>query len=333
MTQRAPIIDPHGRRIHYVRLSVTDRCNFRCQYCMPEDGVDFMPREQMLSFEETEQLARVLVQMGVDRIRLTGGEPTVRRDIVELVERIDRARPYGLRDLAMTTNAWNLKKLALPLKQAGLDRVNISLDTLRPERFAALTRGPAKRLDDVLAGIDAVAGLGWLPLKINVVVCGGLNEDEVADFVGHFADLPVTIRYIEYMPFSENRFTLVPWEQTRARIEQRFTLTPTTVANGSGPADYWRVEGTKVEIGSIGALSRQFCERCNRIRITSDGRLKNCLAFEPDMVSLRDVMRAGGDDDALEAAVRGAVASKPFAHECTEQEGRAFDGAMVLIGG
>lgn len=333
MTRRAPIIDPHGRRIHYVRLSVTDRCNFRCLYCMPEDGVEFMPRDRMLSFEETEQLARVLVQMGVDRIRLTGGEPTVRRDIVELVRRIDRARPYGLRDLAMTTNAWNLVKLAAPLKQAGLDRVNVSLDTLRPDRFEALARRPAKRLVDVLAGIEAVVALDWLPLKLNVVVCGGLNEDEVADFVERFAHLPVTIRYIEYMPFSETRFTLVPWEATKARIEQRFTLTPTTVSNGSGPADYWRVEGTRVEVGSIGALSRQFCENCNRVRITSDGRLKNCLAFEPDMVSLRDVMRDGGDDDALAAAIRGAVAGKPFAHRCTEEDGQAFAGSMVLIGG
>jgi len=333
VTQRAPIIDPHGRRIHYVRLSVTDRCNFRCLYCMPEDGVDFMPRSHMLSFEETEQLARVLVQMGVDRIRLTGGEPTVRRDIVELVRRIHRARPFGLRDLAMTTNAWNLARLATPLREAGLDRVNVSLDTLRPDRFEELTRRPSSRLDDVLAGIEAVVAMGWLPLKLNVVVCGGLNEHEVADFVQRFADLPVTIRYIEYMPFSDARFTLVPWEATKARIEERFRLVPTTVANGSGPADYWRVEGTRVDVGSIGALSRQFCESCNRIRVTSDGRLKNCLAFEPDMVSLRDVMRAGGDDDALEAAIRGAVAGKPFAHACTEEGGRAFDGAMVLIGG
>ena len=313
-----------------MRLSVTDRCNFRCLYCMPEGGVELMPHEQMLSFEETEQLTRVLVQMGVDRIRLTGGEPTVRKDIVELVRRIDRAHHFGLRDLAMTTNGWNLERLAVPLREAGLDRVNVSLDTLRPDRFEVLTRRPGKWLGEVLAGIEAVVELGWLPLKLNMVVCGGLNEDEVADFVDRFAELPVTIRYIEYMPFSENRFTLVPWEQTRARIEERFTLVPTTVSNGSGPADYWRVEGTKVEIGSIGALSRQFCEHCNRIRITSDGRLKNCLAFEAGMVSLRDVMRGGGDDDALEAAIRGAVAHKPFAHECTDEEGRVVASGVYV---
>ena len=160
--ERAPLIDPYGRRIHYVRMSVTDRCNFRCTYCMPDEGVEFMPRTDLLSFEETERLARVLAQMGVDRIRLTGGEPTVRRGIVELVEGIARAKDHGLRDLAMTTNGWNLAKMAKPLRAAGLDRLNISIDTLRPERFLEMTKRDA--LQDVLAGIDAVVAMNWLPL-------------------------------------------------------------------------------------------------------------------------------------------------------------------------
>jgi GTP 3',8-cyclase len=333
VTRRDPIVDPHGRRINYVRLSVTDRCNFRCLYCMPDDGIDLLRRERMLTFEETEQLTRVLVQMGVDRIRLTGGEPTVRQGIVELVERIAAAKAFGLRDLAMTTNAWNLAKLAEPLQAAGLDRVNVSLDTLRPERFAELTRTKESRLAQVLAGLDEVVRLGWFPLKLNVVVCGGFNEDEVADFVDRFADVPVTIRYIEFMPFTDNRFGFVGWDATKARLEQRHRLVPTGPSNGSGPAAYWRVEGTRVEVGSIGALSHQFCESCNRIRITSDGQLKNCLAFDPDMVSLRDLMRGGGSDDELERAIRAAVARKPFAHECTEEGGKPFEGAMVAIGG
>ncbi|MEE2828220.1 MAG: GTP 3',8-cyclase MoaA [Myxococcota bacterium] len=329
--QRAPIIDPFGRHIHYVRLSVTDRCNFRCAYCMPDEGVEFMERDRLLSFEEIERLARVLAQMGVDRIRLTGGEPTVRKGVVELVERVAQAKEHGLRDLAMTTNGWNLATLAAPLRAAGLDRVNISLDTLRRERFVQITR--TDRLADVLEGIETVASLGWLPLKINVVVCRGLNEDEVADFVDRFADLPVTLRFIEYMPFGESRFPLVPWFETRERIEQRYRIEAIEGPTGSGPATYWKVQGTRVQVGAIGALSRQFCEGCNRVRVTSDGRLKNCLAYEPEMVSLRDLMRAGCDDEELEAGIRRAVGMKPFSHICEEDGSNPFEGNMIQIGG
>ena len=328
---RGAIIDPFGRRIHYVRLSVTDRCNFRCVYCMPETGIEFTDRADLLNFDEIESLSRVLAQMGVDRIRLTGGEPTVRRGFLDLVERIAKAKDHGLRDLAMTTNGWNLAKTAGALRAAGLDRINISLDTLRRDRFIELAR--VDRIDEVLAGIETVAGMGWLPLKINVVVCADRNEDEVADFVAHFAHLPVTIRFIEYMPFGESRFPLVPWSTTRARIEERYSLTPTEGPTGSGPANYWRVDGTQVEVGAIGALSRQFCEACNRVRITSDGQLKNCLAYDPNMVSLRDVLRSGGDDDALEIAIRAAILQKPEAHITGEDGSNPFEGEMIQIGG
>ncbi len=326
---RGPIIDPFGRRVHYVRMSVTDRCNFRCVYCMPEEGIDFTPRKELLSFEETERLGRVLTEMGVDRIRLTGGEPTVRRDIVELVRRL--AALPRLRDLAMTTNGWNLSSIGPELKSAGLDRINISIDTLRRQRFIDIAR--VDRLDDVLAGIEAVVALDWLPLKLNVVVCEGMNEDEVVDFVDHFAELPVTIRFIEYMPFGESRFSLVPWAQTRRRLESRYTLLPVDGPDGSGPANYWSVAGTAVEVGAIGALSRQFCEACNRVRITSDGRLKTCLAYEPEMVSLRDVMRSGGSDDDLEAAIRAGILRKPLAHITNEDGSNPFEGQMIQIGG
>jgi len=328
---RGPIIDPFGRRIHYVRLSVTDRCNFRCVYCMPEEGVAFTQRSNLLDFDEIETLCRVFAQMGVDRVRLTGGEPTVRRGFVELVRRVAKAKAHGLRDIAMTTNGWNLARTANDLRSAGLDRVNISLDTLRRDRFFELAR--VDRLDDVLAGIDTVAAMGWLPLKINVVVCKGRNDDEVAEFVGRFAHLPVTIRFIEYMPFGESRFPLVPWSTTRRRIEERFELVPTQGPGGSGPANYWRVAGTAVEVGAIGALSRQFCESCNRVRVTSDGRLKNCLAYEPHMVSLRDVLRSGADDDALEIAIRAAIRRKPAAHVSGEDGSNPFEGDMISIGG
>ena len=290
-----------------------------------------MARDRLLSFEEYERLARVLAQMGIDRIRLTGGEPTVRRGIIELVEGIARAKQFGLRDLAMTTNGWNLARLAGSLRSAGLDRLNISIDTLRRDRFLVITKRDA--LDDVLAGIETVVAMNWLPLKLNMVVCRGLNEDEVPDFVSHFCDLPVTLRFIEYMPFGESKYPLVPWSETRARLEEHFALEQVDGPTGSGPAAYWRVVGTKVQVGSIGALSRQFCENCNRIRITSDGRLKNCLAYEPKMMSLRDLMRAGADDDQLEQGIRAAVSRKPFAHICEEDGSNPFEGNMIQIGG
>jgi cyclic pyranopterin phosphate synthase len=165
------------------------------------------------------------------------------------------------------------------------------------------------------------------------VVCKDRNEDEPADFVARFAHLPVTIRFIEYMPFGESRFPLVPWSTTRRRLEERYELIPSTGPTGSGPANYWRIAGTPVVVGAIGALSRQFCEACNRVRITSDGRLKNCLAYEPEMVSLRDVMRSGGDEDALEAAIRRAILRKPIAHIAGEDGSNPFEGHMIQIGG
>ena len=326
---RGPIVDPYGRRIHYVRMSVTDRCNFRCVYCMPDEDFERTERDELMSFEEIERLGRVLTEMGVDRIRLTGGEPTVRRDILALVGRL--ARLPGLADLAMTTNGWNLAKIAGPLRDAGLTRLNISIDTLQRARFLDITK--VDRLDDVLAGIEAVAAMGWLPLKLNVVVVQGMNEDEVADFVDRFASLPVTIRFIEYMPFGTSRFGLVPWEATRARLEERYSLLPSAGPDGSGPANYWSIAGTAVEVGAIGALSRQFCEACNRVRITSDGRLKTCLAYEPEMVSLRDVLRSGGSDDDLDAAIRAGMLRKPIAHITGQDGSNPFEGTMIQIGG
>lgn len=325
---RGPLVDPFGRTIRYIRLSVTDRCNFRCVYCMPPD-IEFMDRGHLLRFEEIERICRVFAEMGVERVRLTGGEPTVRRGIADLVGRI--ARVPGLRDLSMTTNGWNLQEIAPSLREAGLSRLNISLDTLRRDRFAAMCR--VDRLDDVLAGIDVVRAMQWWPLKINVVVCGGLNEDEPQDFIEHFRGSRVTIRFIEYMAFGENAFGLVPWWKTRARIEERFRLEPVDGPAGNGPASYWRVAGTDLEVGSIGARSEQFCAACNRVRITADGRLRNCLAYEPQMVSLRDHLRAGCSDDELEWVIRGAILHKPWSH-VHQEDGRApFEGHMVQIGG
>ena len=325
---RAPLVDPFGRRIEYVRLSVTDRCNFRCLYCMPK-SIEALAKARLLSFDEIERIATVLAQLGVRKLRLTGGEPTVRRGLPELVARL--ARVPGLVDLGMTTNGWNLATCAPALRAAGLSRVNVSLDTLRRERFLRLAQ--VDRLNDVLAGIEAVVALGWTPLKLNVVVCRGVNDDEAPDFVERFAALPISIRFIEYMEFGAPGFSLVPWDTVRRTLDRRFRLEPVPGRPGDGPARSWKVEGTDVTVGAISARSDQFCAGCNRIRIGADGSIRSCLAYEGGAIQLRDVLRAGGDDDDIEAALRAAVLRKPWSHTQGEQGGRAFEGEMVRCGG
>ncbi len=320
------LIDPFGRTIDTVRLSVTDRCNFKCSYCRPGETVSFLKRHLLLSFEELGRVARVLADLGIKRIRLTGGEPTVRADILTLVEQL--AATPGLDEVTMTTNGWNLHKLAEPLRAAGLGRLNLSLDTLDRARFKELTG--VDRLHDVLAGIDKVLAMGWTPLKVNVVVVRGVNEHEVADFVQRFLHQPIDIRFIEAMPFSETANPTVPWAETKALLEERFTLHQ--VANvGGGPADSWLVEGAKVRIGAIHPMSDHFCASCNRIRITAEGEVRTCLAYEPEGVKLRSLLRSGATDDDLAAALRTAIAGKPEGHHA--ERGVAFEGRMMSIGG
>ncbi|MCK6526023.1 GTP 3',8-cyclase MoaA [Myxococcota bacterium] len=324
---RGPIVDPFGRRIRYVRVSVTDRCNFRCVYCMPAAGIDVRPRAEMLTYDEIVRLAGVLAEMGVDKIRLTGGEPTVRRDFVKLVERLSPVP--GLRTLTMTTNGWNLAEIARPLRDAGMTRLNVSIDSLRPDRFRTLSR--VGELGAVLRGIDTLVDMGWTPFKLNVVMVQGVNDDEAGEFVSRFADVDCEVRFIEWIPFGVEGWRLVPWRDVRARIEERHRLEPLDGADG--PAARFAVVGRRARVGRIAALSHQFCSACDRVRVTSDGSLKTCLAYEPRMVSLRDVMRATHDDDALEAAIRAGIAHKPLSHACDEEGEGRFEGAMVRIGG
>jgi GTP 3',8-cyclase len=320
------LIDPFGRTIDTVRLSVTDRCNFKCSYCRPGETVSFLKRHLLLSFEELGRVARVLADLGIKRIRLTGGEPTVRADILTLVKQL--ASTPGLDEVTMTTNGWNLHKIAEPLRAAGLGRLNLSLDTLNRERFKEITG--VDRLPDVLAGIDKVLSMDWTPLKVNVVVVRGVNELEVADFVGRFLHQPIDIRFIEAMPFSETANSTVPWAETKALLEERFELRQ--VANvGGGPANSWEVQGAKVRIGAIHPMSDHFCGSCNRIRITAEGEVRTCLAYEPDGVKLRTLLRSGATDDDLAVALRTAVAGKPEGHHA--ERGVAFEGRMMSIGG
>lgn len=329
MANPLPLLDSYGRVHTYLRISVTDRCNYRCVYCMPEEGLHWIPREDLLSYEEIARLVRLFTRLGVRRVRLTGGEPTVRKDLVSLVEALGQ---LGLEDIALTTNGHTLASLAPRLKRAGMTRVNVSIDTLRPDRFARLTRGGD--VARVLAGIEAARAEGLTPIKLNAVILRGENDDELFDLVDFFAPHARTtvLRFIEYMPFEERWHQSVPCRELRRTIETRYTLVPDRASAGVGPARYWRIAENGLQVGFIAPLSEHFCATCNRLRLMADGHLRTCLAHE-DTPSLRDLMRGGQSDDELESAIRVMVYGKPSGHDCQVQGGTLFEGVMTGIGG
>ena len=307
-----PLVDGFGRRVTYVRLSVTDRCDFRCRYCMPLDQ-QFLPKKEVLTLEELETVAAAFIDRGVTRIRLTGGEPLVRRDVMDLVRAIGRRLGHGLEELTLTTNGSQLARFAEELVAAGVRRVNVSLDSLDPDRFAAITR--RGRLAPVLEGIAAAKAAG-LRVKINMVALKGLNEDEILPMVAWCAGQGFDLTFIETMPlgFVEEDRTdrYLPLTEVRRTLEGRFTLTPLAERTG-GPARYLRVEETGQKLGFITPLTHNFCESCNRVRVTATGTLFMCLGQE-DRVELRDLLRAGGPA-ALDAALDRAMALKPRGHD------------------
>jgi cyclic pyranopterin phosphate synthase len=327
-TSRA-LLDRFGRLHSYLRISVTDRCNFRCVYCLPAEGASWMPRRELLAYEEIARIVRVMAGMGLRRVRLTGGEPTVRRDIEQLVGAI--ASVDGIEDLSMTTNAHRFAAQAGALKAAGLRRVNISLDSLDPARFSSITRGG--ELAAVLQGVEAARNAGLAPIKLNAVVMRGVNDDEVVSMVEHFLEHAgdTVLRFIEYMPFEGRWHQNVPAAEMRARLEERFgRLTPVNESLGGGPASYWRVDG--LTVGFIAPLTEHFCAKCNRLRLLADGHLRTCLAHE-NTPSLRDVLRSGASDAELEALLRSIVLGKPAGHEAETEGGVPFQGVMTAIGG
>ncbi len=325
----APLVDGFGRRHRDLRISVTDRCNFRCTYCMPADGLVWKPREELLTFEELERVARVCVErFGFDSIRLTGGEPTVRAHLPRLV-----ARLAGLGvDLALTTNGATLDGVAGALRAAGLRRVNVSLDSLRPERFAALTR--RDELPAVLAGIRAAVAAGLEPVKVNVVVVRGGNDDEVVDLARFGRDEGVIVRFIEFMPLdAEQRWeggSVLPSAEIVARIDAAFPLE--RVGRAHDPAERWRYRDGQGEIGVIGTVTEPFCSSCDRVRLTADGQLRACL-FSTDEVDLRAIIRGGGTDDDLAEAVARTVAGKGAGHGITSVGFTRPARSMSQIGG
>lgn len=311
------LIDAFHRRIEYVRLSVTDRCDLRCTYCLPPGHHDFIEPEDWLTFDEIERVIRAFTELGVYRVRLTGGEPLTRHNLPELAARLN-ALPQ-LEDLSLSTNGVQLKKQAHALRQAGVKRINVSLDSLQPARFAAITGGG--KLDKVLDGLAAASEAGLHPVKINMVVMNGVNDDEVEDMVQYCIDRDFTLRLIETMPMGDTGRTAsghyLDLESVRRRLEQRFDLVP-AVMPGGGPARYVGVAGTNLRIGFITPISRHFCETCNRVRLSADGALYLCLG-QDDKVELRPLLREGIGNEDLKDTIRAAIAHKPERHEFREQ--------------
>ncbi len=307
----APLVDPFGRVVADLRISVTDRCNLRCTYCMPEDGLAWVPRQELLTFEEIERVARVCVErFGVRAIRLTGGEPTVRADLPALVSRLAALHV----DLSLTTNGLTLPLVAAELRRAGLRRINISLDTLRPDRFAALTRRDAHAR--ALAGIEAALAAGLDPVKVNCVLMRGVNDDEIVDLAEFGRATGVTVRFIEFMPLDADGAwtveTVVTADEIVATIGAVHPLEP-LAARGTQPAERFRYLDGRGEIGVVASVSRSFCSSCDRVRLTAEGMFRNCL-FAVRETDLRAVLRGGGTDDAVSEAIRADVGGKWAGH-------------------
>lgn len=310
------LVDGFGRTVRYLRISVTDRCDYRCVYCMAEE-MTFLPRAQLLTLEEIATLSQAFVELGVEKIRLTGGEPLVRQGVLTLVQKL--AELEGLRELAMTTNGSGLVKHADALRQGGLDRLNISLDSLKPERFKALTR--TGDLNQVIAGIRAARRAGFQSIKLNAVLLKGRNDDEIIDLVNFARDEQVDISFIEEMPLGaiseHNRGeTFLSTDAVRETIENHYQLLPTTETT-LGPSRYYRMADSQSRIGFISPHSHNFCAACNRVRVTAEGRLLLCLGNEHS-VGLRAVMRRyPGEIQRLKAAIVGAMTKKPERHHFT----------------
>jgi cyclic pyranopterin phosphate synthase len=309
---RTVLLDQFGRGIEYLRISVTDRCNFRCAYCMPEEGLQWLPKAEILSYEEIIEVVRQLSPLGLRRLRITGGEPTIRPDLDRLISGL-RAVPE-IEDIALSTNGVKLPAMAASLRAAGLDRVNMSADSLRPGRIAAIARRNLQF--DPLASALAAERAGLDPIKINVVVIRGVNDDEVIDFGRLTLDHPWHVRFIELMPVGDMRALtwdhVVPSDEVLDRLSALGSLAPASgPARGNGPAAYYRLAGGVGTIGVITPMTHTYCGSCNRVRLTADGRLRTCL-FGDHEVNLRDPLRAG---EPLGPYFRRALAEKPESHE------------------
>ncbi|HMK10001.1 MAG TPA: GTP 3',8-cyclase MoaA [Acidimicrobiales bacterium] len=328
--QREDLVDPHGRTVRDLRISVTDRCNFRCSYCMPAEGMEWLPRSELLTFEEIERVARVFVErFGVDGIRLTGGEPTVRAHLPLLVSKLSALDV----DLSMTTNGATFRLLAEDLRAAGLDRVNVSLDSLRRDRFLAITR--RDELERVFDGIAAAKESGFDPVKVNVVLERGMNDDEIVEFATWGREQHVAVRFIEFMPLDASgawaRDKVVSQDEILAAISAAYPLVPAP-SRGAAPADRWLYADGKGDVGVIPSVTKPFCGDCDRVRLTAEGQLRTCL-FETREFDLRAIVRNGGSDDELAAEIVRAVGTKWAGHQIGQVTFIRPNRSMSQIGG
>ncbi|MBZ2174732.1 GTP 3',8-cyclase MoaA [Schnuerera sp. xch1] len=316
--------DPFGRNINYLRISVTDLCNLRCKYCMPEEGIPKVPHQDVLSIEEIEKIAKVFVNLGVNKIRLTGGEPLLRNGILDIVERIGKLK--GLRDFAITTNGVLLKRYAKELKLRGLKRVNISLDTLDKKKYKYITR--VGKLEDVIEGIEVAKQVGLTPVKINTVLIGGFNDNEIEDIIRLTQKEEIDVRFIELMPIGEGvKYEPEYFISNQIVLEKNPKLIEVERKDLSSPAVYYKLPNAKGRIGLINPISCKFCKYCNRVRLTAQGKLKLCLHSNNE-IDLKEALRSGQD---IEKIIIDAVGQKPESHHL--ENGQYVSKKMYQIGG
>jgi cyclic pyranopterin phosphate synthase len=332
MPTTGPLVDTFGRIGDDLRISVTDKCNFRCTYCMPAEGLPWLPKEGVLTYEEIVRLVGVFVGLGVKEVKLTGGEPTVRREFPKLVAMLRQAQPDLT--ISMTTNGYLLDKLAGPLAEAGLDRATVSCDSLMRHRFAEMTRRDA--LDKVMEGLRAADEAGLTPIKLNCVVIAGTNEDEVVDFAQFARDTGYEVRFIEYMPLDAEqrweRAKVVPSAQILDTIDRAYPLVPVDT-EGVEPATTFRfADGSPGAIGVIASVTEPFCDTCNRLRITADGQLRACL-FAMQEADLRTPLRSGASEEEIEEVIRAAVWAKWEGHKINHPDFQRPARSMSMIGG
>jgi len=327
--------DSYNRPIRDLRVSLTDRCNFRCFYCLPHGEPPIAPKEQMLSYEEIDYVCEIFVSLGIEKLRLTGGEPMLRRDIETIIQKLSRLKSSGLQDLALTTNGYYLPDRAQSLKDAGLDRITISLDSLKRDVFKRMTGVDV--LDKVLAGIAAAKAAGLQPIKINAVIVRGHNEDEVPDFAAFAREHDVKMRYIEFMPLDSGhewaREDVVSGKEIRERINERFPLVRVDVARGSDTSARYRfADGAPGEIGIIAPVTEAFCGACSRIRLTADGQIRTCL-FSTVEHSLRDVVRSGASRKEIIEYIHSVIMKKEPRHFINDPGFVSPSRTMSFIGG
>ena len=318
------LIDNWGRKIDYLRISVTDRCNLRCKYCMPEEGIEFKKHDDILKYEQIIKIVKIGKKLGIEKVRITGGEPLVRKDLSKLIKGLNM---LNLKDISITTNGVLFAEQAAALKKAGLDRVNLSIDTLKKDKYKKITR--RDRFEDVISGIEAAFNFGFAPVKLNVVLMKGINDDELLDFARLIIDKPIHVRFIEYMPLGEEINGAVYYDMKKAKekIEKEFKLENTEVT-GNGPANYYKISGSKGSIGFISPISEHFCLECNRLRLTADGKFRPCLARDLE-VEIPDNF----SEESIIEAYKKSISIKPIGHNFNFKDSVKKYRTMSQIGG